>query len=300
MNARLLLAALVLLSIPGASGAPAGATVAKETVTIGQQGSSLSVEERIEFQVSDAAGWASGANWTLWLQPDATGVQASASRNGQEQVLAPPRVGRIASAGPFHQFYANLSGLYGNVSSGEALVLTLRYTAGSTYSHRLSSVAETLVVFAEPDSGFEPTSTNLPAFFPTGDRYHAAMQGAPEGLTFTVGFVAAGGGPAGARDLNPYLWGAAGLVGGFLVAAFLARRGKLGAAPKKFEKGGEMESRDVLEARRRSLMAALKELELAHEAKEIPDSAYAPLKEEYKAQAVRVMRSLEEKREGAS
>ncbi|HLE47945.1 MAG TPA: hypothetical protein VI818_06580 [Candidatus Thermoplasmatota archaeon] len=88
---------------------------------------------------------------------------------------------------------------------------------------------------------------------------------------------------------------------GFIIAVVAARQGWLGSArAKKFEKGGEMESNDMLEARRRTLMAALKELEIAHEAKEIPDDAYAPLKEEYKAQAVRVLRTLDDKKEPPS
>ena len=93
--------------------------------------------------------------------------------------------------------------------------------------------------------------------------------------------------------------GALGVVVGLFLAYVAVRQGWVSAPgkAKKFVKGGAMESRAVLEARRRTLLAALKELETAHETREVPDDAYGPLKEEYKAQAVRVMRSLEEKKE---
>ncbi len=55
------------------------------------------------------------------------------------------------------------------------------------------------------------------------------------------------------------------------------------------------ESKEMLAVRKRTQMAALKELELAKKKGEITEGQYLPLKEELKAQTVKVMRELEKR-----
>ncbi|HEX9816720.1 MAG TPA: hypothetical protein VGB18_07050, partial [Candidatus Thermoplasmatota archaeon] len=182
--------------------------------------------------------------------------------------------------------------------TSETFSIRFEYDVGRTYDRFVTTEPAQLVIYAEPMDNRVPVGENVPEFFPTETRYHAVDENVADGHHYTVEFVTVQTeGPGGTRDLTPYLFAFVGVAVGFLIALMLARRGLIAQKEKKFEKGGTMESRDMLSARRRTLMAALKELELAHDAKEIPDNAYAPLKEEYKAQTVRVMRTMDEKKE---
>lgn len=58
------------------------------------------------------------------------------------------------------------------------------------------------------------------------------------------------------------------------------------------------ESEELLATKKTLLMNVLKEIEKKHRAKEISDESYRHLKEEYKRDAVEVMRKLEEKKGG--
>lgn len=299
MKPRAILLPLVaLILIPAVHAAPpAGAVVDKETDTVEQRtAQSTHVSERIEFRVTVTSQYK--GNWSFKIQSGHQNLQALAVRNGQEQAV---NVSIVADGSGHDVVHVNLSEIHTAIATTDRFAVRFEYDVGPTYDRYVTSQPAQLVVYAEPLGDNVPNGEGLPDFIPTGDRYHAIAENPPDGYHYYVEFltVQAGDGAA-PRDLTPFVYGVIGIITGFLIALVLARRGHIAQKAKKFEKGGTMESRDMLEARRRTLMAALKELELAHESKEIQDSAYAPLKEEYKAQTVRVMRNLEEKKEPPS
>lgn len=289
----LLLAALLFVPVIDAA-APAGAVVDKQTDTVKQVTTTTNhISEKIEFRVTVTSQY--NGNWSFDIQPGHQNLQAFAIRNGDEQNV---NVSVVKDGSGHDTAYVNLSALHKAIATSDTFSIRFEYDVGPTYDRIVTSEPAQLVVYAEPIEDQIPVGENLPNFFPTSDRYHAVDEDVADGHHYTVKFVTVqttGGGAT--RDMTPYLYALVGVVAGFLIALMLARRGMIAQKEKKFVKGGAMESRDMLTARRRTLMAALKELELAHEAKEIPDNAYAPLKEEYKAQTVRVMRNLEEKNE---
>ena len=294
----LLLFALLLL-VPATEAAPAqGAVVDKETDTVTQSTATTShVSEKIEFHVTVTSQY--NGNWSFDIQPGHQNLEAFAIRNGDEQSV---NVTVVKDGSGHDTAYVNLSAIHTAVATSDTFSIRFEYDVGATYDRHVTSEPGQLVVFAEPMEGQVPDGEDIPDFVLAGERYHAGVENPGDGFRYTVAFKAAttdtdpaGGG--GTRDMTPFFYGLVGLAIGFLLAVILARRGMIGQKTKKFQKGGAMESRQMLEARRRTLMAALKELELAHDAKEIPDNAYAPLKEEYKAQTVRVMRNLEDKNE---
>jgi hypothetical protein len=282
----------LLIALPSAAAAPpAGAAVDKETDTARQTSlNALHITERIEFRITDTAAYT--GVWDFLIQADHSNLEVFASKNGNEQRLEPT----IQPGAAFESVRINVSAVHPQPSTTDLFVLRFEYDVGTTYDRNVTTRPASLVIYAEPLAGQVPQSANTPAFFPAGTRYHAVANNPIDGYRYSLRFTSDAAAPA-TQDFNPFLFGFGGLAIGFLLALVLARRGVIAQGAKKFEKGGAMESRETLEARRRTLMAALKELELAHDAKEIPDAAYAPLKEEYKAQTVRVMRTLEGKKE---
>jgi hypothetical protein len=104
----------------------------------------------------------------------------------------------------------------------------------------------------------------------------------------------------GATGINPWLMLAVGLVLGALVWAFLVSKGTVQAKGRKQVAGTaahvEAAANDppaVLEGRKRALLAALKEIEVAKMNNEMPNEVYDVVKADLKKQAVTVMRALE-------
>lgn len=92
-----------------------------------------------------------------------------------------------------------------------------------------------------------------------------------------------------------------GLVAGLAIWAFLVQRGLVQKRKRKQVAGtaahkevAKVESAPTLEGRKRVLMAALKELELAKMNQEMDTAVYDALKADYKKQTVTVMRAIEE------
>lgn len=298
MTRTTLLLLATLLLVPAIDAAPpAGAVVDRETDTVEQSTATTNhISEKIEFRVTVTSQY--NGNWSFDIQPGHQNLQAFASRNGDEQAV---NVSVVKDGRGHDTAYVNLSAVHTAIATSDMFSIRFEYDVGPTYDRFVTSEPAQLVIYAEPLDDRVPVGENVPEFFPTETRYHAVAQNVGDGHHYTVEFVTVQAeGPGGTRDLTPYLYAFVGVIVGFLLALTLARRGMIAQKTKKFEKGGAMESRQMLEARRRTLMAALKELELAHDAKEIPDNAYAPLKEEYKAQTVRVMRNLEDKKEPGS
>lgn len=92
-----------------------------------------------------------------------------------------------------------------------------------------------------------------------------------------------------------------GVVAGLAIWAFLVQRGLVQKRKRKQVAGtaahrevAKVETPPTLEGRKRVLMAALKELELAKMNQEMDTAVYDALKADYKKQTVTVMRALEE------
>jgi len=99
--------------------------------------------------------------------------------------------------------------------------------------------------------------------------------------------------------LSPWLYAVGGLVLGILLWAFLVSRGAVQARSRRqvvataAHEEAAKEPAPVLEGRKRALMAALKELEMARMSNEIDVAAYDTVKADLKRQTVTVMRALE-------
>lgn len=92
-----------------------------------------------------------------------------------------------------------------------------------------------------------------------------------------------------------------GLIAGAGLWAFLVTQGvvqkrsrKQVAGPAAHQQVASSQSKEMLEARKRLLMAGLKDLELAKQDQAVDTATYDALKAEWKKQAVTVMRALEE------
>lgn len=92
---------------------------------------------------------------------------------------------------------------------------------------------------------------------------------------------------------------AVGVVVGIALWAVLVQRGLVQSRARRQVAGVAahetqgLESTPVLEGKKRALLAALKEIEVARQANEIPVDVYDAIKAEYKKQAVAVMRALD-------
>lgn len=134
--------------------------------------------------------------------------------------------------------------------------------------------------------------------FEVYEGFTAYMLEASPGDSLSLELAPAGGGGEGdgGADLNWLLIGIAFVAGAVITYGLAKTRG-----PTRPSGAETMAGRTVaeLEARKRVLMASLKELELAHRSGEIPSEAYNPLKAELKGETVKVMTELE-KRQAAS
>lgn len=281
MKTRFALLALLLLALPTAAAQMPG----KETVNVMQSDQGLTVIDVLEWpsSIPHAFFWApqgAAAVKVALVRADNTETAQTQSktgtiRDGQEEY-------RVALANATAPVRLKIEYVMG----GDSVTLRPWYDAGE------------YVVFATALQGQEPRSSTL-GFSPLeGQRYHSTKQDTNANESYVVTFATVPHTGATNKDQTDWLWIIGAFLVGFLLAYIAFRKGWIAAQAKatKFQKGGAMESRSMLEARRRTLLAALKDLEQGHETKEVGDDVYGPLKEEYKAQAVRVMRTLEEKK----
>ena len=106
--------------------------------------------------------------------------------------------------------------------------------------------------------------------------------------------------PSPSPDMMPWLYAAVAFVLGCVVWAMLVRAGAVQRKTRKqvvataaHEEIAAKETAPVLEGKKRALMAALKDVELAHQGREMDDATYDAVKADFKRQAVNVMRALE-------
>lgn len=107
--------------------------------------------------------------------------------------------------------------------------------------------------------------------------------------------------PMPASATNPWLFAASGFIFGCIVWYFLVSRGvvqrrtrKQVASTAAHVEAAQNEALPILEGRKRALMAALKEIEMARQADELDLPTYDTLKAELKKETVTVMRAIDE------
>ncbi|MES2155619.1 MAG: hypothetical protein V4510_10830 [bacterium] len=128
-----------------------------------------------------------------------------------------------------------------------------------------------------------------------------AFEGIPHATSFVLNAPGSPVAASGASGTNPWLYAAAGVIVGAVVWAFLVKRGAVQRKSRKqvattaaHVEAAQAEPVTVLEGRKRALMAALKELELARQANEMDVPTYDTLKAELKKETVTVMRAIDE------
>lgn len=301
MKPRILLPLIALLALPSSAAEPNPSEQVDNVIQTGE--ATLHVVESMKWTISDPSSYDGTARFFTQEFGVTNVAVAVGPPGGVKRELASDAYQKDGPAqNGFQGWRANLSAVQPNVTAGSSYAVIIEYdVSGNVLNLRTRYTVASLALIATSQSGFLPESSLFPNLAKIGpNQHHGAAQNVQSDTDNTLAFKRTGAeGAASNVSGSPYLWGAGGLVlGGFLVYGFV-RQGWMTptARSKKFQKGGAMESRTMLEARRRTLLAALKDLEQAHEAKDVPDDAYFPLKEEYKQQAVRVMRTLEEKKE---
>lgn len=283
----------VLLVTPAAS---ADAAPSSERVYVASVGAHVAVSESLDWTGVTNATYVPVAHFHA--PPAIANLSITVLTAGGAPVPVAFSAIQKTPSGDVDTYRIDLRGIQPSAPASGAYEVTATYDA-SAASVRLRTyyAAPRFTLLAQLRPGEDVGSDLVGGFVPTGTGlYHASRTDVPANTTYTVSVVKTAAPSASAN--GRYLWALGGVVVGLVLAWISVRAGWMGGAKgTKFEKGGAAEPRTMLEARRRTLLAALKELEVAHEAKEIPDDAYAPLKEEYKAQAVRVMRNLDEKGE---
>lgn len=280
---------LLLLLTPAATAIP---DPDEQVDAILRQDSGMQVVSSIRWNNLDNATWNGTASF--WLPGPVEGLAVLLSGTGNPQTTLEPSAYSMGQTdGDFQELRVNLTQAAATVDNGTTVVLVAHYRIAQDHvTMRTYYATEKFTLFASGGEGYEAAVT------PDGfASQHASPVGGPiqADETYQVEFSTVAG--TGLRD--QYVWAVAGVLAGLFLMYVFIRQGWIKSPTKtrKFVKGGAMESKSTLEARRRTLLAALKELEHAHDAKEVDDDVYLPLKEEYKAQAVRVMRSLEEKKD---
>lgn len=206
-----------------------------------------------------------------------------------------------------------------NETAGDKWVdVTSRQDVGTAWalSVRLSPDASAMdagvVLYAPPDHAVAgAVEAGSPGLSTDGSaRIHFAegspQDPLPDPLWFTVAPATGGTEAPPARDgaAFPFLALAVGLIAGAAVWGLLVRQGVVQKRTRKQVVGASAhselasrETKETLEGRKRALVAALRELEVAKMNKEIDSAAYDALKADFKKQTVTVMRALENARE---
>lgn len=289
--------ALVVLLLPAAAAEPAPGMQRSFLI---QNATGIEVSDRYDWTVAEGAAYEPVAH--AFVPTGAAPVVVTfntANATDQPRTLAASAIQRAIGTS-FDTLTINLTSVQASAAPGAQYTVSVTYPVGGTQAvlKAYYAVAAFTVRAVALDDGYQASSPDLMLAATSAVEYHGGKQNVVAGDETVVTFAAKAGAPVQSDDMTKWAWGLSGLVLGLLVMFVAVKQGWLkGGSGPKFVKGGAMESKAMLEARRRTLMAALKELEHAREANEVPNDAYGPLKEEYKAQAVRVMRSLEEKKE---
>ncbi|HUR26198.1 MAG TPA: hypothetical protein VM327_09325 [Candidatus Thermoplasmatota archaeon] len=259
----------------------------------------------------EAAGWNVDQRYTVefttgsnqkdvgfLLPPGATLVNASCGGCGDTPTVT-------AGSVTFHLVPSTPTGTY-------AMEVLSNQAVGRNFAlkvERPESPGPGVVVLYAPkdlqvDAAVEPTA-ELPSTSGTARilEYRVALFPAPFWATIHPATTAGGDDPgtnAGAAGFNPWLMLAIGLVLGVLVWAFLVSKGAVQAKSRKqvattaaHVEAAAHDPPAVLEGRKRALLAALKEIEVAKMNNEMPTDVYDVVKADLKKQAVTVMRALE-------
>ena len=289
--------ALLVLLLPAATAEPAPET---QRAFLIQNETGMEISERYDWTLADGVAYEPVAH--AFVPSEAAQVVVTfntANATDQPRTLAASAIQRAIGT-VFDTLTINLTSVQATAAPGAQYTVSVTYQRAGPQAvlKAYYPVAQFTVRAVAIDDGYEAGSPDMMLAATSAVEYHGGRQNLAAGDETEVSFAAKAGAPLQSDNMTKWAWGISGLILGLLVMFVAVKQGWLkGGTGPKFVKGGAMESKAMLEARRRTLMAALKELEQAREANQVPNDAYGPLKEEYKAQAVRVMRSLEEKKE---
>jgi hypothetical protein len=252
--------------------------------------------QRVTDDGASASGWSPGVfslpagfefdsadctcgNVTVHLLPD-----------GQYQVDYPPSVpaGEYVIAFRAHSQYSTVSFLY--APENTPWTASFYLVDGQEIASSLDASVAGLPSTAE-NPGYEIWSYTATAGQDQGiSAWFVAGHDAPG----TVGMAGRG------MAINPWLMLAVGALLGILLWAFLVSRGTVQAKGRKqmantaaHVEAAAHDPPAVLEGKKRALLAALKEIEVAKMNNEMPNDVYDAVKADLKKQAVTVMRALE-------
>lgn len=173
----------------------------------------------------------------------------------------------------------------------DGLVLTLEMPENQT-GH--------VVLYLDPGARIDFVTAQSSGMQPAGDKTMHDFPGVTRTFAVQIGAVAAPP-PGPASEGFDWIALAIGAALGAIVWALLVRQGMVQKRSRKQTAGvaahkqaAAREDKATLEGRKRALMAALKELEVAKMNKDIDGAAYDALKADFKRQAVTTMRALEE------
>jgi hypothetical protein len=154
------------------------------------------------------------------------------------------------------------------------------------------------VLYLDPGARIAFVNAQSSGQMPAGERTLHDFPGVIGTFAVQVGAESVPPGPTGGFDWTMLVIG---LLVGAAVWAILVRQGVVQKRTRKqtatvaaHKQAAAREDKPTLEGRKRLLMAALKELEMAKIQKEIDAPTYDALKADFKRQAVTTMRALEE------
>ena len=234
-----------------------------------------------------------GAEASLPIPPGARVVAATCDCNGTTETQADRVLFHIP-----------------NGTTRATVSLTTTTARGSAFALDLPVPVQPSIAIAYAPQGMEARGVGTPSTLPGASGPHTIhVFGEQGGLPsrFWLAILPAGGavgtsGPVAVGEAGtPWLWIGAAFLAGILLWALLVSRGLVQARGRKqvvqvaaHEAIAAKEPRPVLEARKRALMAALKEVEMAKMSGEMEAPAYDTVKADLKKQTVTVMRALEE------
>lgn len=301
----LVLLALALTALPGAQAQPPsfdedyqvrGALGDIPTTPATEQGGVWNVEQLLKVQFDNASAEAE-RTYTFTLPSGSTLANATCDCSRSTHSL-------VGTALSFR--------IEPQTASGERTIrIVSRQAAGEVFGFSLGASpagADSVVILYVPGGSEVSGSTRLTEVGSSTSGaaviHYARFDGAvPEGTWFAIHPPGAATAPAPEQAFNDdlvWLFLALGIVAGASLWAALVSRGVVQKKSRKqvvstaaHVEAAANDPPAVLEGKKRALLAALKEVELARQANEMPVEVYDVVKADLKKQAVTVMRALE-------
>lgn len=254
---KLMLIGILALSIASiASASDTGIIIEKQTVNISISEKGLLVEENILF---NNAGIENATSVKLWIQQGIQDVQILAVESGE--YLIPIITGNIREC--------NLTQYNLTLEAGDSLDLILTYTLPTNtenFEKTIKYDAASLSVTFNDEPLYQVQKVQSESSFSL--RLYKPTE-APLSITYIVIIFL--------------------LVVILITSTLLLLRKQRSKAKRSI-----VESEEILATKKALLLSLLKDIEKQHRSKTVSDDTYNKLKEEYKQQAVDVMKKLED------